>query len=65
MRLALLLVLMLSGCISFGSTGVDEPMQKRAERICNDTNGTWVEYTCDYSKSPQADTTTAILGLET
>jgi len=65
MRLALVLVLMLSGCISFRSKGVDEPMLERGKRICEDTGGAWVNYTCDYSKSPQADTTVAILGLET
>lgn len=65
MRLALLLVFMLTGCVSFRSKGVDEPMADRVERICKETDGRFVNGQCDYSKSPQADTTVAMLGLQT
>lgn len=60
-----LLVIIASGCISFKGKGVDELMLDRGKRICEDTNGMWVNYTCDYSNSPQTDTTVAMLGVQT
>lgn len=69
MRLALLLVLMLSGCISFRSKGDPEPMLDRGKRICESTNGEWVDYRCVYPAWPRdtttVDTTTAVLGVQT
>ncbi len=64
-RIALLLVVALSGCVSFGG-GPNEPMQERGKRICDDTNGEWIDHQCVYPAWQLVDTpdTTAVLGTE-
>ena len=65
--LAFILVVLFSitSCVSFRKKGEPETMTERGQRICEETNGAWVNWTCDYSKSPQADTTLAMLGIQT
>ena len=63
LALAFLFMILASGCVSFRSKGDPEPMIERAERICKDTGGRFVNFQCDYSDPP--DTTIALLGVQT
>ena len=52
-----------TGCLSFGA-GPNEPMLERGQRICEDTNGEWIDNRCVYPAWPMVDTTIAVLGIE-
>lgn len=57
-------MLMFSGCISFGG-GPHVDMLERGQRICEDTNGEWIDNRCVYPAWQMVDTTTAVLGVRT
>ena len=66
MILVFVLLIILSGCLSFGG-GSSELMLERGQGICENTNGEWVDNRCIYPAwpiNPPADTTTAVLGVE-
>ena len=56
---------MFTGCLSFGG-GPQVDMQERGQRICEDTNGEWIDHRCVYPAWQLVDTpdTLAVLGTE-